>query len=80
MEPDWRLIEQENGGLSVRSAHFLGEGWNSLAYLVNDELVFRFHKRPEHWKELEREVTFLGFAADLLPLAVPRYLRIAPDS
>jgi aminoglycoside 2''-phosphotransferase len=80
MDPDWRQIEQENRGLSIRSARFLGEGWNSLAYLVNNELVFRFSKRPEHWNELEREVTFLGFAADLLPLAVPRYLRIAPDS
>ncbi|HKQ79220.1 MAG TPA: aminoglycoside phosphotransferase family protein [Blastocatellia bacterium] len=80
MEPDWRQIERENRGLSVRSAHFLGEGWNSLAYLVNDEFVFRFPKRLEHWKELEREVTFLAFAADLLPLAVPRYMRIAPGS
>src|SRR5215475_5191462 len=80
MEPNWRQIEQENGVLSVRSTHFLGEEWNSLAYLVNNELVFRFPKRPEHWKELEREVTFLAFAADLLPLAVPRYMRIAPDS
>jgi hypothetical protein len=41
---------------------------------------FRFPKRPEHWEELEREVTFLAFAADFLPLAVPRYMRMAPDS
>jgi aminoglycoside 2''-phosphotransferase len=80
MEPDWRQIENENRGLSVRSAHFMGEGWNSRAYLVNNDLVFRFPKRPEHWKELEREVTFLAFAADFLPLAVPRYSRMAPDS
>jgi len=80
MEPDWRQIEHEDLGLSVRSAHFLGEGWNSRAYIVNDDLVFRFPKRLDHWEELEREVTFLAFAADLLPLAVPRYMRIAPDS
>lgn len=80
MEPNWRNIELENRGLSVRSAHFLGEGWNSRAYLVNDELVFRFPKRPEHWTELEREITFLAFAADFLPLAVPRYAHVAPDS
>ena len=79
-EPDWRNIELEIRGLSVQSAHFLGEGWNSRAYLVNNELVFRFPKRPEHWEELEREVRFLAFAADLLPLAVPRYMRMAPDS
>jgi aminoglycoside 2''-phosphotransferase len=74
------MIEFENRGLSVVSTRFLGEGWNSRAYLVNDELVFRFPKRPEHWEELEREIAFLAFAADDLPLAVPRYVQIAPDS
>ena len=80
MKPDWRKIEFENQGLSVRSACFLGEGWNSRAYLVNDELVFRFPKRAEHWEELEREIAFLAFAADALPLAVPRYVHTTPDS
>lgn len=67
-------------GLAVRSAHFLGEGWNSRAYFVNNELVFRFPKRPEHWEEQRREVSFLAFAADQLPLAVPRYLHLSPES
>jgi aminoglycoside 2''-phosphotransferase len=80
MEPDWRIIELENQGLSIQSAHFLGEGWNSRAYLVNNELVFRFPKRLEHWEELEREIKFLAFAADFFPLAVPRYAHVAPDS
>jgi len=38
MKPDWRKIELENPGLAVRSACFLGEGWTSRAYLVNNEL------------------------------------------
>jgi len=80
MKLDWRKIELENQGLSVRSACFLGEGWNSRAYLVNDELVFRFLKRPEHWEELNREITFLAFAAGDLPLAVPRYVQVAAHS
>lgn len=80
MEPDWRTIELEQRDLAVHSAQFLGEGWNSRAYLVNNELVFRFPKRSEHWEELKREISFLAFAADLLPLAVPRYVHVAPDS
>jgi aminoglycoside 2''-phosphotransferase len=80
MMPDWRRIERENPGLSVRSAILLGEGWCSRAYLVNDELVFRFSKHPDHWPELDREIRFLAWAADELPLQVPRYLRAAPDS
>ena len=78
--PDWRQIEFEHPGLSVRSAALLGEGWNSRVYLVNDELVFRFPKRAEHWEELGREIRFLTFAADNLPLAVPRYLQVVRDS
>jgi aminoglycoside 2''-phosphotransferase len=59
---------------------FLGEGWCSRAYLVNGELVFRFPKNSDHWPELDREITFLAWAADDLPLAVPRYIRAAPHS
>ena len=80
MKPDWRKIEFENPGLVVRSAGFLGEGWNSRAYLVNNEHVFRFPQRAENWDELKREIKFLAFAACKLPLAVPQYVQVMPDS
>jgi aminoglycoside 2''-phosphotransferase len=80
MKPDWRHIETEIPGLFVQSAMFIGEGWCSRAYLVNAELVFRFPKNSTHWPELDREIKFLAWAADHLPLAVPRYIRVAPDS
>lgn len=75
MQPDWRVVEAENPALTVHSTRFLGEGWNARAYLVNDELVFRFPKRPEHWEELDREITFLADAACKLPLPSPRYVQ-----
>ena len=75
MQPDWRVVEAENPGLTVHSTRFLGEGWNAFAYLVNDELVFRFPKRAEHWEELDREITFLAYAASKLPLPAPRYVQ-----
>jgi aminoglycoside 2''-phosphotransferase len=77
---DWKIIETEQRGLSIHSARLLGEGWCSRAYLVNDELVFRFPKRSTQWEELHREIQFLALASDRLPLAVPRYLHAAPDS
>jgi aminoglycoside 2''-phosphotransferase len=58
----------------------IGEGWNACAYLVNNELVFRCPKHAGHWAEMEREIAFLAFARDKLPLPVPRYLRVAPHS
>lgn len=77
---DWRIIEVENSYLSIESVRPLGEGWNSLVFLVNEELVFRFPKRRENWEELNREIAFLKAAARDLPLAVPRYLHVVPDS
>ena len=79
MNPDWKAIEAEEPGLKVKSIDFLGEGWCSRVYLVNRELVFRFPKRAEQWEELHREIRLLDFAADRLPLAVPRYCRVARD-
>ena len=80
MKPDWRQIELENPGLSVQSAAVLGEGWNSRVYLVNNDLVFRFPKRSEQWVELDREIKFLAFAADRLPLRLPRYVQVLRES
>jgi aminoglycoside 2''-phosphotransferase len=79
-QPDWVRIEQENPGLSVTSTRFIGDGWNARAYLVNEELVFRFPKHAGHWDELDREISFLASAADRLPLLTPRYLHRVPDS
>jgi aminoglycoside 2''-phosphotransferase len=80
MQPDWQRIEREYEGLRIQSSRFLGEGWNSQVYLVNDELVFRFPKRRENWEEIQREIAFLTFAADHLSLPVPRYTIVAPES
>ena len=77
---DWRRVESDHGGLEIRSVEFLGEGWTSWAYLVNAELVFRFPKRPEVWKEIDREVSILAEIADALPLPVPRYVVTSPHS
>jgi aminoglycoside 2''-phosphotransferase len=76
---DWAEIGRECG-LRVRSTHCIGEGWNSRAFLVNDELVFRFSKSAAQWPEIDREMKFLAWAADRLPLAVPRYEQATAHS
>jgi aminoglycoside 2''-phosphotransferase len=78
--PDWRQIERENPGLSIGSVRRLGEGWISVAYVVNDQLVIKLPKGAEPWEELEREAAFLARTAGALPLAVPHYVRLSPDS
>jgi aminoglycoside 2''-phosphotransferase len=80
MTPNWNAIAAEYPGIFVRSAQFIGEGWCFCSYLINGELVFRFPKRREQWTELDREIKFLEFAADRLPLQVPRYEHAARTS
>ena len=76
---DWQALAQEQR-LTIRSARPLGEGWEFRACLVNDELVFRFPKHSAQWNPLEREVAFLAWAADRLPLQVPRYTSVVRAS
>lgn len=80
VNPDWRVVESENRALSVLSARPLGEGWNSHAYLVNEEVVFRFPKRADVWEGLDREIRFLTFVTGKLSLRTPRYVMVAPGS
>jgi aminoglycoside 2''-phosphotransferase len=58
---------------------FIGEGWCSSTFLVNEDLVVRFPKRND-WADRDREMRFLAFAEYRLPLRVPHYLHSAPSS
>lgn len=51
---------------------YLREGWDSVAYLVNGEWVFRFPKRREVDARLQREVRLLDALVGELPLPVPQ--------
>lgn len=77
--PDWQAVERE-AAIAVRSAEFIGEGWIGAAYRVNDELVFKFPKRAGDWTELDREIVFLEYARDQLPLPAPHHLLQVRES
>ncbi|HKV84898.1 MAG TPA: phosphotransferase [Ktedonobacterales bacterium] len=57
----------------------IGEGWDSVALLVNDQDVFRFAKRPDVAVRQGREAALLPLLADRLPLAIPRYTHTWAD-
>jgi aminoglycoside 2''-phosphotransferase len=80
MTIDWLTVAAEQPGLTIHSVAFLGEGWNTSAYLVNDELVFRCPRRSEVWTDINLEMKFLSDAGTQLPLRVPRYLDARPTS
>lgn len=61
-------------GLEVKQIIKLGEGWMSRAYLVNDEIVFRFPKNKEGAVDTEKEIKVLSLLKDDITLAIPVFL------
>jgi aminoglycoside phosphotransferase (APT) family kinase protein len=66
-------LEADFPGLHIHNLASLGEGWNSCAYLVNDEWVFRFPKRRDVEKDLHKEMKLLPQLDGILPIQVPRF-------
>jgi aminoglycoside 2''-phosphotransferase len=66
---------------ALRVEHYapLGEGWDSVALLVNDQHVFRFAKRPDVAVRQAREAELLPLLAGRLPLPTPQYTHAWAD-
>jgi aminoglycoside phosphotransferase (APT) family kinase protein len=65
-----RLIEWRFPGLGPARLTLLGEGWDNVAYRVNDDWVFRFPRRRIAADLLAREARILPLLAPALPLRV----------
>ncbi len=65
--------------LRVERFSMLGEGWDSVALLINDHQVFRFAKRPDVAVRQAREAELLPLLADRLPLQIPYYTHTWAD-
>jgi aminoglycoside 2''-phosphotransferase len=61
--PDW----------TVDNLEYMGEGWESVAYRVNGEYIFRFPKREYVGKCLKLEINLLPELAPMLEVAVPNF-------
>lgn len=68
-----RALEADFPELPIHSAASLGEGWNSWAYLVNEEWVFRFPKRKDVETNLGKEMELLPHLGRRLPVRVPQF-------
>lgn len=76
MEP-LEVLRTRFPALDVRDVRTIDAGWDSLVLEVNGEYVFRFPRRPEVEKWVERETLLLPELAGLLPVAVPRFDFVA---
>lgn len=74
----WRVaIATAFPDLSVRTCDFLAEGWDSVVWEVNGDLIFRFPKRAEVATWLRIEIALLPLLAPTLPVPVPSFAYIA---
>ena len=67
-----RLIAEQFPELEARDLQLLGEGWDTMVWLVDDRWVFRFPRRTMVVSGLELEMRYLPAMADHLPLPIPR--------
>lgn len=65
-------------GLNILSIQKIGEGDNSVAFVINDEYIFRFPKREEVKNQLEKEIKVLPKIRQHLSLAIPEFKFISP--
>jgi aminoglycoside phosphotransferase (APT) family kinase protein len=75
-----QLVSTQFSPLPERSLEFLGEGWDYVAFLVDDGLVFRFPRREIGVPGTEREIATLPLLAPLLPVAVPDPVHVGRPS
>jgi len=67
-----QLISEQFPELEVGEVRLLGEGWDTMVWLVDGRWVFRFPRRTMVISGLELEMRYLTALADRLPLPVPR--------
>jgi len=67
-----QLISEQFPELEVGEVRLLGEGWDTIVWLVDGRWVFRFPRRTMVISGLELEMRYLTALADRLPLPVPR--------
>jgi aminoglycoside phosphotransferase (APT) family kinase protein len=72
-----RAIEGAFPGLRVGRCAPIGEGWDSAAWEVNGEVIFRFPKRAVVAGWLEREIALLPHLGPALPVPIPRFTYVA---
>jgi aminoglycoside phosphotransferase (APT) family kinase protein len=66
-----QIIKEQFPELSAESIRLLGVGWDNTAFVINEDLVFRFPRREIALPLLEAEWEFLPKLALRLPLPIP---------
>lgn len=66
------LIEHCFNGFRVNNIGVLGAGLDSVAYLVNEEYIFKKSKHKEASENMKKEISVLKYLEGKLPLETPK--------
>jgi aminoglycoside phosphotransferase (APT) family kinase protein len=66
-----RLLQRHLPDFRIASFERIGQGWDSAAFEVNGDWIFRFPPRPETEAALRKEAALLPELAPALPVPVP---------
>lgn len=58
--------------LNVDSIEVLGEGLDSVAYIINDEYIFKRSKHREAAMNMKKEISVLRYLEGKLPILIPK--------
>lgn len=67
-------------GVTISSARLAQQGWDSVTFFINDELIVRIARRPDVAARLDREARLLPVIAHRLPVAVPSFTHVCRDT
>ena len=62
---------QEAFDIKIRKIDLIGEGWDNLVFLINEDLIFRFPRREVAIQLVEREKWVLKLIAQDVSLKIP---------
>lgn len=66
-----KLIKNQFPHLMAKTIRLLGNGWDNTAFLINDEIIFRFPRRQIAVPLIATELCILPKIAPFLPLPIP---------
>lgn len=74
-----RLVAKFYPNFEIKNLSSIGEGMDSVAYLVNDSMIFRFPKNSQVRNNLQNEVSILPILRPHLQVEIPVFSVVAED-
>lgn len=78
LEQTQAFLEAQFPDIHVDRISILGEGWDSIAALVNDSIVFRIPKRPEVSRRMANEMQVLKTIRPYITSPIPKIEWVGP--